>query len=422
MLNVSIADWTKERVVASYGTNYGSSEIPFQGWRRFKEAYTPELVERAVSESQRSVSRCLDPFGGSGTTALTCQFLGVDSISIEVNPFLADLIEAKLESYDSDVLAKDFGAIVSLVRSAMRDGKNRLNYLPATFVEPGVKERWIFNKPVAERISAYLYSIDQLPDPSHRRLFKVLLGGILLQVSNVVVYGKGRRYKKGWKERFIDADLVDEKFRKSVLQAIKDIHRYKNRTCLGYAIHRGDCLQQIDQIEDFDLAVFSPPYPNSFDYTDVYNVELWALGYLTDAIGNRNLRADTLCSHVQVARKYKQPPKDSEFLALAYADLCEKREALWDKNIPDMVGGYFADMQNIMGSIAERINQNGEIWMVVGDSRYAGVQIRTADILKELASSLGLDVILQEPFRSMRLSPQQGGSAELAETLLVIGC
>jgi len=47
VLNVSISDWTKERVVATYGTNYGSSEIPFQGWRHFKEAYTPELVERA---------------------------------------------------------------------------------------------------------------------------------------------------------------------------------------------------------------------------------------------------------------------------------------------------------------------------------------------------------------------------------------
>jgi len=42
------------------------------------------------------VNRVLDPFGGSGTTALTCGFLGIDSISLEVNPFLADLIAAKL--------------------------------------------------------------------------------------------------------------------------------------------------------------------------------------------------------------------------------------------------------------------------------------------------------------------------------------
>ncbi len=93
---VTFEEWTQGRTITSLGTNAGADELPFQTWRNFKEAYAPELIARAVEESEIPVVRCVDPFGGSGTTALACQFLGVYPTIIEVNPFLADLIEAKL--------------------------------------------------------------------------------------------------------------------------------------------------------------------------------------------------------------------------------------------------------------------------------------------------------------------------------------
>ncbi|MBO9625124.1 MAG: hypothetical protein J7484_01965, partial [Microbacterium sp.] len=85
-------DWTGGRSVAAIGTNAGSSSIPFQGWKRFKEAFAPELIREAVTRSQIPVRHLFDPFGGSGTSALAAQFLGVHPTTVEVNPFLADLI------------------------------------------------------------------------------------------------------------------------------------------------------------------------------------------------------------------------------------------------------------------------------------------------------------------------------------------
>jgi len=78
--------WIQGRIITAWGTNAGARELAFQGWRHFKEAFAPELVERAISESPVKVRRCLDPFSGSGTTALAAQFLGVEPIAIEVNP------------------------------------------------------------------------------------------------------------------------------------------------------------------------------------------------------------------------------------------------------------------------------------------------------------------------------------------------
>ena len=76
-MQATFDEWTQSRTVSSLGTNSGAPALPFQGWKHIKEAFAPELVARAISESHIPVRRCLDPFGGSGTTALACQFLGI---------------------------------------------------------------------------------------------------------------------------------------------------------------------------------------------------------------------------------------------------------------------------------------------------------------------------------------------------------
>jgi hypothetical protein len=91
----------------------------------------------------------VDPFGGSGTTALTCQFLGVRPATIEVNPFLADLIEAKLSQYDLSSLIGDYANVIRSAILLDADARDALKGAPATFVEPGVARREPGNRPRA---------------------------------------------------------------------------------------------------------------------------------------------------------------------------------------------------------------------------------------------------------------------------------
>jgi len=411
-------EWTQGRLVSSLGTNSGAPKLPFQDWRHFKEAFAPELVARAVAESKIPVKRCLDPFGGSGTTALACQFLGVHPITIEVNPFLADLIEAKLSHYDADRLTRDF---VDVVRSARRSSVEpaiRFDWLPPTFLEPGVSGRWIFDISVAQRISALLQAIDSLANTLHRRLFRVLLGGILVSVSNVVVNGKGRRYRGGWKSRRCEPETVDKAFSDVVHRAIIDLRSYSDRPWSGFELLRGDSRRLLRLGAPADLAIFSPPYPNSFDYTDIYNVELWALGYLRSSQENTSLRNSTLCSHVQLKREFPAAPQGSSALTSLTEQLRGLRKRLWSPWIPEMIGGYFYDLAGILRSIYKTLTPSGNVWIVVGDSRYSGIQVDTAEILSELALDTGYEVESIEPFRSMRASAQQGGRPELSESVV----
>ena len=417
-MHVSFQNWIRQRELVSVGTNAGAEVLPFQTWHHFKEAFAPELVARAVRESELEVQRCCDPFGGSGTSALACQFLGVHPVAMEVNPFLADLVIAKLCSYDLDHLIHDVGLVIRRVQADCET--QRPSFLPVTFVEPGKDDRWLFDRCVADRVFQYLGAIDSLAELSHRRLLRVLLGGCLVQLSNVLVNGKGRRYRRNWRKRTLGTGDVDRAFSTAAYGAIGEIGHYSPRLCSDYSVAVGDCREILPTETKAELCVCSPPYPNSFDYTDIYNVELWMLGYLTDRADNARLRGSTLCSHVQVDRAYPAPPAGSEILNDALGRLRDESCRLWNRRIPDMVAGYFSDMVDVLRGVAKSLVAGGTAWIVIGDSRYAGVLIASARILEELMPQTGLTVESIEPCRSMRSSAQQGGQHMLSEELLIL--
>ena len=398
-----------------WSTNQAGLNLPFQRWFRFKEAFAPRAVVDAIAGLPERPATCTDPFGGSGTTALACQFLGIRPTTVEVNPFLADLIEAKLSRYDLPSLLADYSAVVDA--AAAPGGPRPPAGLPPTFIEPGVGGRWIFARAVADRILALRSAIDGLANRSNARLLRVLLGSCLVGCSNVVISGKGRRYRSGWQSRPAQPRAVGLAFEAAVLEAIDDVCRYGDRPCPDYTVLRGDARTAVAGAGPTDFALFSPPYPNSFDYTDVYNVELWMLGYLRDKEGNRSLREGTLRSHVQVKRAYSSCAA-SPLLEGTVARLAERRRELWDGDIPEMVSAYFCDIATVLDGLHANMRPGASVMMVVGDSCYAGVMVDVGAIAAEVAASRGFRLRSLAPVRSMRASPQQGGRAELGETLV----
>ncbi|WP_162918976.1 DNA methyltransferase [Taklimakanibacter deserti] len=251
--------WTGGRSISSIGTNAGAPDIPFQNWRRFKEAFPPEFVAHAISQCPRPVKRCLDPFGGSGTTALACQFLGVHPTTIEVNPFLADLIESKLVRYDATDVARSFADLVRLANRTRVNPSKLYTSGPETLIEPGVNGRWIFDWEIAARLAAYVSALPKITNRNHRRLFRVILGGVIVDVSNVIVSGKGRRYRRNWINTRKDGSALDTAFCSAMESAIGDIVRFTPRRVHSFSVLHGNALQLIPSAGPVDISIFSPP-------------------------------------------------------------------------------------------------------------------------------------------------------------------
>ena len=407
-----------EQTGASLTTNQEGKETAFQRWFHFKEAFSPSFVSAAINSLGYRPKHIADPFGGSGTSAITAQLLSIDATTVEVNPFLADVIKAKVSPLSAERLrhaAADFQAMVRGTHSNIL----RLSHLPPTFVEGPEKPRWIFPLPVACHLSRYLTCIDQITDTDIQRFFKVVLGAVLVECSNIYVNGKGRRYRSAWQECQPTPEKLDELFAAQFNTSFEDVLRFEGRPSSRINVIHGDSRTALAQVSELvDLMVFSPPYPNTFDYTDIYNVELWVLGYIGSSADNAQLRKETLRSHVQISRPYDVPIKASPLLALTLEALKKKKSQLWDASIPAMVGSYFRDLEIVLEQCQRLLAPSGKVMMVVGDSRYADVRIDVANVIGEIAAAMGFGSVTVREVRQMRSSAQQGGRLLLAESIV----
>jgi hypothetical protein len=403
---------------AALTTYQDGHETAFQRWFHFKEAFSPEFVTAALGSLGYRPQHVIDPFGGSGTSAITSQLLSIDATTMEVNPFLADVIKAKVSPLTAEKLRSAAADFQAQLHNTLPD-LARLFHLPSTFIESKEKDRWIFPRDVAKRLTQYLKCIDSIQDVDVQRFFRIVLGAVLVDCSNVYVNGKGRRYRGAWKLHQPTIEKLDQCFGHQFNTSFEDVLRFESRPRSRVSVINGDARAALQLVQEpADLIVFSPPYPNSFDYTDIYNVELWVLGYFGCAADNTRLRNETLRSHVQIRRGYEGPVCASSTLARTLQSLDEQRQSLWDKDIPEMVGAYFRDLELILEQSKRLLARTGRVMMVVGDSRYANVRIEVATVLTELARSMGFGYVTTREVRQMRASAQQGGSHQLAESIV----
>jgi hypothetical protein len=399
---------------APLSTNKGSAELPFQRWFHFKEAYSPEFVRQAIVDCPYTVQSVLDPFGGSGTTAMTSRILGLDSVSIEVNPFLADLIRVKVTPTSASKFKALCDRIVDNTRIGLADYAPPAG-APDTLVEPGCNGRYVFARQAFAALRALLRGVTKAA-PIERRLALVALGSIIVGCSNVVVNGKGRRYRRNWTDRKISAEDVIQRFEHAAERVAEDLLDFRCYSNSKHVVYNDDARLRIRQLQATDLVVFSPPYPNSFDYTDVYNLELWVLGYLGSRSENARLRRQTMRSHVQIKWPASNWIPRSNILKQTTVALRQSQDALWNLRIPDMIEAYFADLESIFRDLGTILDRGKRVTVAVGDSQYAGIRIDVAGILSEIVPPTGFIVENIAPIRSMRSSAQHGGRLELLES------
>src|SRR5262249_2292054 len=113
-------------------------------------------------------------------------------------------------------------------------------------------------------------------DPFDIALARVCLGSIIEAVSSLRRDGRALRHvKKAAKPTAVQAFLDNAE----EIAAEFPTHP----VCVKGGVLGGDgrTLDSLQSAMLFDLALFSPPYPNNIDYTEVYKLENWLLGFIT---------------------------------------------------------------------------------------------------------------------------------------------
>ena len=370
-----------ERDLSSFIKN---RELPRHRWLEFKEGFSAELVQVAISEADIKRPRILDPFSGSGTTVVEAARLGSKATAIEVNPFLFDVTSAKCHPSMEDTSKLSMWRD-QILKGSCKEERSSLEG-QSTFTEDAGVDKWIFNTSVLRGYTALSTAIQGL-DASWKIAMKVASLLALIDSSNVRRDGKCVRYKKNWKQAGLSSRDFRNAFEIISQQIIDDLGADGLDGSLPTLI-RGDAKVELRKLKSnsHDLVVTSPPYLNSFDYSDVYRPELFAGGYVESNLDLRSIRLKTLRSHVQVERPFASTAP-STVLEPILSELSGKK--LWSKRIPGMIASYFWDMKSILKELHRIVRPGGSSWLVVSTSAYGGVQIPVDLILADLGEQCG---------------------------------
>lgn len=394
--------------------------LPRHRWFEFKEGYSSELVAIACGDqrSNRRI-RLLDPFMGSGTALVSAGALGHSAMGIEVNPFLHFAARAKC-SEPIGPKNKAHAVVERLINEPVRETVSPLEGL-STFTEGPDSEKWIFNRSVLRGYTALRGAIEKAG--AFTRPLQLALLAALMDCSNVRRDGKCVRYLKDWQKLGRTSVDLHAAFALRASDIISDLAPSEFRS-KGLEFRRGDCRKILKNLEagSFSLFVTSPPYLNSFDYSDVYRPELFAGEFVRTNTELAGIRRQTIRSHVQVKRPYSDAV-ESVLLAPVLSALPSE---LWSKHIPGMIRSYFADMSLVFEELHRLIRRGGKGWMVVSTSAYGGVEVPVDLILADIAVKKGWALEGIYVLRQLRAAGQhwahleRGAKPPLRESLIVV--
>ncbi len=380
-----------------------NATLPRHRWYPIKEGFSANLVRTSFTEldlDRRKPAVAVEPFSGSGTTPVECSRMGIACTGYEVNPFLAFVGRTKLRQTDPQRFARSRSLVL---QGLERPVKSPLEGI-STFCESPDRDRSLFNRSVLRAFTGAWKAIDACP-LGQRDLFRLALVRATMDNCNAYPDGKCLRYKRLKSYDVFDAEAVAAKFGEYCAAIEQDLEQ--DRLESASTVHCRDARKLAMTKQDrFDFCVTSPPYLNSFDYSDVYRPEMFLTGVVTNNQELMQIRLKTVRSHVQA--NWKAPTK-SEFGVLYAKTIKEVQtrvDALWCARIPEMVQAYFEDMEQLLKALAARANPNALLKIAVGTSAYGGIVVPVDLILAEIAEAVGWEMKEVQVVRRLRSSAQ----------------
>lgn len=394
---IELMDTLMDRYIVVDGKEMGqlvnfqkNKDIAKHRWLDYKQGYADGLVREIIGYSGVTPGGLiLDPFCGVGTTNLTAQGMGYKSIGLDINPIAILTADVKTHYFTDAEICE-----IENILSDLRIQKDAYP-MPDTRV---LKSS--FTPKVYDEFLRIRLFVEKLNDSYVKKFFRLCLISIIDTCSLKIKDGNGLKIRKNPPK----IDSVIEVFKQKAHIMLSDIKEFN--VALDVNIKYGSSINPAtyDDIKDVDLCVFSPPYANCFDYCEVYKLELWIGGFVNNYEDFEKYRSVAMRSHVNSKFDHiiTHSLKDVETISETIRTF-----NIWNKNIPDMLKGYFDDTHKLLVNIHGVLKPSAKCYVVVANSAYKGIIVPTDLLIAEIAEHVGYNVSRIIHARNIRSSSQQ---------------
>lgn len=365
-------------------------KLPVHRWYRYSAGYSAQWAKELVALwDGRNV---LDPFGGSGTTALAAQEIGRTSKAVEIHPTVARIASAKLHWNIDPEEVNNMGSTVLKVATSSHA---RVNIPASPLVAKCFPDQEALTRllrirdtvlalpngnPVSEIAWLAFVSIIRATSPAGTAQWQYVLPN---------------KKKSRVAEPFTAFDEIIQMFVGDMIQRQSEI----GVTPSSAEILRIDA-RTLEGIPDnwADVVITSPPYANNYDYADALRLEQIVLGDIEGWSDLRPLRDKLVRSATQNLGRWDPSealdscllePIIDEFTPV-YDELTEVRKTRGgNKAYNKMLAGYFYDNAKVFRALRQKTSPGAKVCYVVGDSAPYGVHAPVERWLGELAIAAG---------------------------------
>ncbi len=374
-------------------THRGNVRSSRYGWLRLTPMYSVHLVDELLEADLRlREGRVLDPFCGTGTTALVCAERGIAADTCDINPFLLWLTDVKTHDYTQAerAAAADHGATILAAARAKNRG--------IVWVPPLRNiEKW-WEEGVLGALSRAWEMVQACGSEPARWLLTIAFLQAAIKTAHVSFGHQSMSFKQRAERSGVA--LFETEWQAaldSILVAADSPILATPRTLLSDA--RG--LTSLEP-NAYASVITSPPYCNRMSYIRELRPYMYWTGYLADgrAAGELDWQAIGGTWGLATSNVGKwQPPADDVVVPFPGFPGIVERVSASSNVLGRYIAKYFHDVVLHARALAGVVQPGGSVHYVVGNSKFYDVLVPTEAIYAAVFESVGLEQVMVRTIR-----------------------
>ena len=370
------------------------------GWLRLTPAHSVHLIGELLDAHTEAHPTVLDPFCGTGTTALVCAEKGVECVTTDINPFLLWLGQTKTRHYNEQDIEELKIASVHVIKQ-MQNSTGSLQWLPPLHQI----EKW-WNEQTLSILAQAFHTITELAaivPVGTSDLLKIAFCRTMIEQSNASFNHQSMSFKQQaltltFPE--MEQDTVIASWQHAVSQIALAAHEPVYNTPRFLHCDARHLTAHLTE-NYYSCIITSPPYPNRMSYIRELRPYMYGLGHLNTGKEAGELDWQAIggtwgCATSNLSRWEPNPDLEIPFASFGtmLAGIAEQSPLL-----ARYVHKYFQDMVVHCKELFHVVKPHGTIAYIVGNSKFYDVLLPVDAMFASLFASVGFEDVRIEVIR-----------------------